>query len=55
MAEDDVLLVHLRLVKAGYGSIQEVRELDARTVLQALNYEKFSDDFERAFMELNKE
>jgi len=41
-------------VKAGYGSIAEVRELDARTVLQALNYEKFIDDFERAYLEINK-
>jgi len=49
-----VLLIHLRLVKAGYGSIAEVRELDARTVLQALNYEKFIDDFERAYLEINK-
>jgi hypothetical protein len=32
----------------------EARTLDARTVLQALNYEKFCDDYEAAFMELNK-
>jgi hypothetical protein len=36
------------LVKAGYGSLAEVQEMDARTVLQALNYEKFCADYERA-------
>lgn len=53
-AVDDVLLVHIRLVKLGFGSFDQVRELDARTVLQALNYEKFCDDFDRAYGELNK-
>jgi hypothetical protein len=42
------------LVKAGYGSLNEVRELDARTVLQALNFEKFTGDYEAAYLELNK-
>lgn len=48
------MLIHLRLSKAGYGTLKEVRELDARTVLQALNYEKFCGDYEAAFVELNK-
>lgn len=43
-----------RLVKAGYGSYSEVTELDAETVLQALHYEKFLNDYERAAVELNK-
>lgn len=38
----------------GLGSLREVKELDARTVLQALNYEKFCADYEAAYMELNK-
>lgn len=32
----------------------EVRELDARTVLQALEYEGFCNDYERTYLELNK-
>ena len=49
-----MLLIHLRLVKAGLGSLAEVREMDARTVIQALHYESFCDDYERAHWELNK-
>jgi hypothetical protein len=41
-------------VKAGYGSLREVQEFDARTVLQALNYEGFCNDYESAYVELNK-
>lgn len=29
--------------------------MDARTVLQALNYEKFCSDYEMAYMELNRD
>jgi len=47
-------LIHLRLVKAGLGSLAEVKELNARTVLQALNYEKFCSDYETAYLELNR-
>lgn len=55
MTKDDNLLVYFRLCKAGYaGSIKEARALDARTVLQALYYETFMADYERAFLELNK-
>ncbi len=43
----------LRLVKAGYGTLREVREMTAREVIQALNYEKFRSDYERAYMEKN--
>ena len=54
-AEDDVLLVYFRLCKEGYASgVSEAKELDARTVLQALNYEKFLGDYEAAFLEINK-
>lgn len=47
-------MIYFRLVKAGYGSLNEVREMDARTVLQALFYEDFRSDYELVFMELNK-
>lgn len=38
-------------MKIGFGSFNEVRELDARTVLQALYYERFLDDYETASLE----
>jgi hypothetical protein len=44
-----------RLVKLGYGSLDRVKKMTAREVLQALYYEKFCDDYERAYMELLKE
>jgi hypothetical protein len=48
-------LIHLRLCKAGYAaSLEDAKKMTAREVLQALNYEKFCDDFERAWAELNK-
>lgn len=34
--------------------MKEVQEMDARQVLQALNYEKFCSDYELAYMELNR-
>jgi hypothetical protein len=46
--------VWFRLVKAGYGSLKEVKEMTAREVLQALNYEVFLSDYERAYFELNR-
>lgn len=55
MAEDDDLLIFLKLCKCGYArSVLEASELDAKTVLQALSYESFCTDYERAYMELNK-
>jgi hypothetical protein len=41
-------------VKAGYGTLEEVQEFDARTVLQALYYEEFLSNRDSAFIELNK-
>jgi hypothetical protein len=41
-------------VKAGYGTLREVEEMNARTVLQALYYESFISDYESAYMEMNK-
>jgi hypothetical protein len=42
------------LSKAGYGSLKEMEEMDARAVIQALGYETFTSDYEAAYMELNK-
>lgn len=44
----------MKLVKVGYGSLKEVKEMTAREVLQALNYEKFLNDYESAYVEANK-
>ena len=46
--KDDPLYYHLMLSRAGYGSLLEVEQWDARKVLQALNYEKFRNDYEAA-------
>lgn len=48
------LVYYLRLVKAGYGSMEDVKNMNAREVLQALYYEKFLSDYEAAYMELHK-
>lgn len=52
-AVDDKLLVYLKLVEMGLGSLAQVRELDSRTVLQALAYQKFKSDYQRAYIYLN--
>jgi hypothetical protein len=51
---DSNLLIYFRLSKSGYGTVNEIEMWDARKVLQALNYEKFCDDYERAYIGLNK-
>ena len=43
-----------RLVKSGYGTLSEVRQMDARTVQQILHYESFLNNFERAYIELHR-
>lgn len=55
-AEDDDLVIYFRLCDAGYAqSIADAAKLDARTVIQALYYEKFKSDYEQAYIEINKE
>jgi hypothetical protein len=46
-------LILLRLVKSGYGTLKEVKEMTAREVLQALAYEKFLSDYEEEYFNLN--
>jgi hypothetical protein len=42
------------LIKAGYASsVPEAMTLDARTVIQAINYENFLGDYEACYIELN--
>lgn len=37
-------------MKAGYGNLKEVKEMTAREVLQALYYEDFVSNYERAYL-----
>jgi hypothetical protein len=48
------LLVYFRLVKAGYGNLDEVRGMNVSDTLQALHYEKFLIDYEAASYEIGK-
>lgn len=49
------MLIYYRLCKSGYAqSVSEAKKLDVRTVVQALAYEKFCNDYEAAYLELNK-
>lgn len=48
----DSLLIYLRLVKAGYGKLEDVRKMNAREVIQALYYEKFISDYQTAYMKM---
>ena len=34
--------------------MREVKEFNAREVLQALNYERFTGEYESTYMEINK-
>lgn len=53
--EDDDLLIYFRLVKSGYAaSLREAKEMDVREVIQALHYETFLADYEKAFIEMNR-
>jgi len=48
-------LIYFRLSKAGYGSINEIKKMEARVILQALHYEGFCADYDNALIELNKD
>lgn len=50
---EDPLLIYFKLSRAGYGSVDEIREWDTRTVLQCLAYEEFNQKWEQAYLELN--
>ena len=42
-----------KLSRAGYGSIKEIRELNAYEFMNLINYEKFLDDYAKAFRAMN--
>jgi hypothetical protein len=48
-------LCALRLSKAGYGKVSEILETDADIVVDMLNYEGFLTDYEKVFMDINKD
>lgn len=52
--ENDPLVIIIRLVKSGYGDIEVVKRMNSREVLQAIQYEKFTADYQAAYIELNK-
>lgn len=41
-------------MKLGYGSLNQVKEMNAREVIQALNYDRFLSDYEGAYLEMHK-
>ena len=43
-----------KLAKSGYGSIREIRALNAYEFMNLINYERFLDDYARAFRALNE-
>lgn len=44
------MLIYLKLVKSGYGNLEQVKRMNSREVIQALHYEKFIVDYENALM-----
>ena len=44
----------LRLSKAGYGKVEDILAMRCDLVIAALEYEKFIQDYEMQFMEINK-
>jgi hypothetical protein len=53
---NDALAVAIRLAKAGYagGDPEKVLEMPVGTVVGIIHYEKFRDDYERAYLALNR-
>ena len=52
--KDDPFFTVLRLVKAGYGTVNEIEKWGARKIINALDYEKYCQDYGLAFDEINK-
>ena len=48
-------MIGLRLAKAGYGTPMGILSWPSEVVLSALEYEKFTNDYEAAFVEINKD
>ena len=48
-------MIALKLSKEGYGNPEEILKMRTDLVMMAVDYEKFLQDYERSFIELNKE
>lgn len=44
----------MRLSKAGYGSITEIKNLSSDIFINLIHYENFANEYKEAVMELNK-
>lgn len=49
--KDDDLLIFIRLSKAGYGTIEDIKRMNAREVIQAMAYENYLSDYQEAMLE----
>lgn len=47
-------MIAIRLAKAGYGRADEILNMRCDLVIAMIEYERFTDDLERAVIELNK-
>ncbi len=43
----------MKLTKCGYGSITEIKTLDAKTFMDLVHYQNYLDDYTKEFQELN--
>jgi len=48
-------MLSIKLSKLGYGTVPEIETMPADIVLDILEYERFIQDYESAYVELNKE
>ncbi len=44
----------MRLAKAGYGTITEIKNLDSDTFMNLVHYENYTGEYQKAVMDLNK-
>ena len=51
---DTVALAIFRIVKLGYGTLEQVKNFTAREVIQILKYEDFISNYERIVVERQK-
>lgn len=49
------MLIAARLSKAGYGTVEQILQLDALQVMTLIHYETFVNEYEEEFVQLNKE
>lgn len=47
-------MISIKLSKLGYGTVQQIEKMPIDVVFDILEYEKFVNEYEFAFYELNK-